>query len=95
DISKPNPEYDLFKDIYAYLKAWVKCSLSHDSNQLMPISTIGLNYPNKDAYLTAFEFIVSNLLEKQGVEEFLPKPESRQILQDFLRELMHAIDAEN
>ena len=91
DFCEPDDRYPLLKDIYAYLKAWVRCSLTNDSNQLMPISVIGLNYSKKSAYKIALEFIIEDLLEREEASDFLTTIESKELFQDCLNKLIDLI----
>lgn len=63
--------YNIFwQDIYLFLKAWLVCSLDSDTGNPMPISAIGLNYPdkinpNKSRYKSAVHRIQFLLLNSE------------------------------
>jgi len=90
------PEYYLFRDIYAYLKAWLICSIDNDNGELMPISLIGLNYPNqsnpnKEIYKVALNYIKNELLEKSKSKEILPE-RTRQSIKEHITKLIELIE---
>ncbi|MEA5466956.1 hypothetical protein [Leptothoe sp. PORK10 BA2] len=96
-IRKDHPEYKFFKDIYAYMKAWVMCSLDCSPNNPMPISVIGLNYPspqtpNKQLYKVAIKYIRNILLEGPKAQTFLKTPEAKQELKRCLSLLLDEIE---
>lgn len=90
------PEYNLFKDIYRYLKGWLVCSIDNDTGDLMPISVIGLNYPNskspdKDTYKLAFSYIRDELLERNLSRKIL-KEKATKVVRNYLDELLKLIE---
>jgi hypothetical protein len=92
-----NPNYFLFQDIYAYLRAWVVCSIDNDGGKSMPIEVIGLHYPNTKspnvkAYLDALAFIKDDLLERDGPKSICTPP-ILQSIKDRIEHLTQLIDA--
>lgn len=90
------PEYYLYRDIYAYLKAWLICSIDNDSGNLMPISPIGLNYPdkdnpNKEVYIAALTYIKDDLLEREEAKEFLSET-AKQKVKECIGKLIELIE---
>lgn len=97
EMKKGNLEYIFFRDIHAYMKAWVVCSIECSHNSLMPISVIGLNYPtsdnpNKGAYKIAIQYIIDDLLESPNSHDFLTFPKAKQELKRSLGLLIREIE---
>lgn len=89
------PEYYFFRDIYAYLKGWLICSIDNDDGTLMPISLIGLNYPdsenpNRNLYETALIHIRDELLEKNDSKKALSEPAIK-LIKNYLDKLLELI----
>lgn len=94
------PYYLFFKDVYTYLKAWLICSIDNPHSTIMPISVIGLNYPNidkpdKNAYIEAIEHIIDDSLTEKNstglprrIKKYLPSPEAREVVIQHLRTLI-------
>jgi hypothetical protein len=58
--------HTFFLDIYSYLQAWMICSIDNDSGTSMPVTIIGMNYPNRSTpdvklYLDVFQRIQRGL----------------------------------
>lgn len=63
--------HSLRVDIYAYLSAWLVCSIDNDLGWLMPIQPIGMRYtnengePDKETYRKIIQAIVNSILSDQ------------------------------
>lgn len=91
------PNYFLFQDLYAYLRAWLVCSIDNDGGKPMPIAVIGLHYPNEESpnvriYLDALFFIKNDLLERDGPKNICA-PSILKSVKDRLDQLIQLIDS--
>ncbi|MDX2240681.1 MAG: hypothetical protein NW224_08370 [Leptolyngbyaceae cyanobacterium bins.302] len=68
--------YTFFLDVYSYLQAWMICSIDNDSGTSMPATTIGMNYPSRNApevhlYLDVFRRIHRMLQEQSRLNLYV------------------------
>jgi hypothetical protein len=86
-------ELDQFRDdIYAYLKAWLICSLKYRvSIPVRPFRQTSLDWK---FYINALKFIKDKALEDEAIRDFLPSQASRDIVQSLLNELIELIKDE-
>ncbi|MBD2256777.1 hypothetical protein [Pseudanabaena sp. FACHB-2040] len=70
-IRAGNDLHSLRVDIYAYLSAWLVCSIDNDLGFLMPIGCIGMRHmnesgvPDKEAYKKIIRAIANSILNSQ------------------------------
>jgi hypothetical protein len=69
-----NDLYFLGLDVYAYLSAWLICSIDNDINMLMPIGCIGMKYtrgghaPDKETYKNVIQAIKKIIVDGRYIE---------------------------
>jgi hypothetical protein len=90
-----DPRYFFFRDIYAYLRAWLVCSIDNDGGKTMPVNVIGLHYPNNkspdvELYLKAVVFIKDDLLQRKQMASFF-SPAAMQSVKERLENLHRLI----
>jgi hypothetical protein len=91
-------------DLYAYLSAWLTCSLDNDNNMLMPLEPIGMSYgekdsPDKELYKRIIDEIGEVILNG-GYQKFRYYPpsnplesiEARKIIVARLKQIADLID---
>lgn len=91
-------------DLYAYLSAWLVCSLDNDNDMLMPLEPIGISYreqasPDKEAYKTAITKIGETILngEYKNFNYYPPSDplqsiEVRKVIVERLNQIIGLID---
>ncbi|MBD2067565.1 hypothetical protein H6F93_08465 [Leptolyngbya sp. FACHB-671] len=100
-----NDLHSLRVDIYAYLSAWLICSIDNDLGFLMPIQPIGMRYinekgkPDKETYRKIVRAIANCILSDQFKKlSFYPKsdPLSSELIKntivDYLNQFLDLID---
>jgi len=109
DLNRINyPEGDLYSlrvDIYAYLSAWLICSIDNDSELLMDIHPIGMTYkgvdgiPDKSTYEKVIRSIQNIIISKQYTKSSdYPKSDPleltscRETIGNYLEKLIEKID---
>jgi hypothetical protein len=106
-IERTEPGRDLESlriDLYAYLSAWLVCSLDNDNNMLMPLEPIGMSYedkdsPNKEIYKKIIDAI-GQVIINGDYQDFRYYPSSdplysvevRKIIVDRLNRIFELID---
>jgi hypothetical protein len=76
-IDKQNPKFpDICKHLYAYLRAWLICSIRYNTSNL-PIEWIQDTILSKQQQVTAIKYIKDNILPKMPLNE-----ETKQYISD-------------
>lgn len=92
-------------DIYAYLNAWLICSIDNDMGSLMPIQLIGMRYtrgghaPDKEIYKNVIQAIKKIIVDVKYTEYgFYPRTDplssesSRNTIVDYLDKLINLLE---
>ncbi len=79
-------------DIYAYLKAWLLCSIKYR----IPIPVHPFKRTDLDTrvYVDAIKFIQRKALQDEAILELFPSPRSRKIVRDYLKELIRLLESD-
>lgn len=80
-----------YDDIYAYLKAWLICSIKYDTP--MSIKPIRRAFQNADMYIDTLTFVKDSILEDVKAKR-LVETESRKIIKDYLDKLIDLLNDE-
>jgi hypothetical protein len=93
--------HPFYLDIFAYLKAWLVCSIKHEVPiPIKPfvIESLGedLNdrYHGTETYITAIQRIREAVLEDEGLKPFFNTPASRSTVDHYLGELINLLRSE-
>lgn len=87
NITEADEKYwELLNNTYAYLRAWLVCSISHE--KVMPIEPILDDFENTNNYIEIIRFIKTEILLAKNSSDFIPSQNSRDLIVDYLDKLM-------
>jgi hypothetical protein len=90
-VYKRNPDFsNKCKHLYAYLKAWLICSIRYQTKKL-PADWIKETTLDKQEQIDALRYIKDNLLNHERVKKYINRAESREVIKDYLDELIELI----